>query len=204
MFRIPLLGFWLTAILLSAGLSRFAAHSLDRRKQRSLARQLGAVDTPHNQGKLGSLMVQQRRYKAAIPRLERAADGEPEMVDWTYRLGIARLGAKDYPGAIDALERAVEANEEHAYGGGLLRLAETYQADGQLERALEVLERFERNHGPNPESAYRRGLALRASGRRDDARAAFREVGELGRQAARYQKKGATQWQLRAWWAALL
>jgi tetratricopeptide (TPR) repeat protein len=202
-FRIPFLGFWITAILLSAWLSRFAAQSLDRRKQKALMRQLGAVETPHNLGKLGSLLEQQGRHKQAIGYLERAAEGEPESAEWHYRLGCARLGAGDAPGALEALGRAVAINEEHAYGEVLLRSAEAATRNGAPEQAFELLARFERNHGPNPESAYRRGLALRAHGAKDQAALAFAEVSTLAGEMAEYHRKGSTRWVLRAFLARL-
>ena len=59
-------------------------------------------------------------------------------------------------------------------------------------------ERFERNHGPNPESAYRRGLALRQLGRKDDAARALAEVGDLAGKTVGFQKKGVWTWVLRA------
>jgi len=201
-FRIPLLGFWLTAILLSVGASRWVAYSLDRRKQRTLEKQLGAVDTPYNKGKLGTLVLSQGRTRRALPLLEEAARGEPESAEWAYRLGQARLMARDLAGARAELERAAAMDEEYAYGAVLLRLAEVLQADGAGEEALEVLARFERNHGANPESAYRRGLALASLRRGAGAKQAFDEVVELGRQSS-FQKRGASAWVLRAWWAGL-
>jgi len=200
-FQVPFLGFWFTAILLSAGLSGVAAWSLDRRRQQALMRQLGAVETPHNLGKLGSLLEHQGRHRSAVPYLERAALGEPESAEWHYRLGCARLGLGELTGALESLRRAAEINAEHAYGAVLLRTAEAETRHGQPERALAELARFERNHGPNPESAYRRGVALRALGEKDQAAAAFAEVGARAREMARYRRKGSARWVMRAFLA---
>ena len=93
-FRIPFLGFWVTAILLSVVLSRLAVRTVDRRRFTSLQRQLGAVETPHNQGKLGMLLLNQGQYRRAIPQLQRACEGEPDSAEWHYRLGCALLGAR--------------------------------------------------------------------------------------------------------------
>ena len=62
---------------------------------------------------------------------------------------------------------------------------------------------FERFHGPTPESAYRRGRALKALGRRDEAGSAFEEVATLAKQSAKYQKKDSAGWVMRAWFARL-
>jgi len=203
-FRVPLFGFWITAILLSAGLSKLAAMALDRRKVRQLVRQLGVVDTPHNQGKLGSLLVSQGRFREASGPLERATEGEPESAEWWYRLGCARIGAKDPAGAVAALARAVEIDEDHAYGAALLRLAEAHTLAREGAPALDALERFARTHGPNPESAYRRGRALRVLGQSAEARAAFAQVPVLAEQVARYQRRAASGWVARSYLARLL
>lgn len=200
-FRVPLVGFWLTAILLSVLFSKVAASALDRRRVKNLERRLGAVDTPHNQGKLGSLMLAQERHRRARELLERAVAGEPASIEWRYRLGCARLGMRDWAAAIESLASAARDDEEHAYGAVLLRLAEAYTRAGDARRALECLARFERNHGPSPESAFRRGLALKAAGQGSEARAAFGEVARLSEQQARYQRRSSLGWVARAFLA---
>lgn len=203
LFSIPFVSFWLVIILLSAGFSKLAAYALDRRKLAALQSSLGATDTPYNMGKLGSLLLAQKRYKKAVPLLETAAEGEPDSAEWHYRLGAARLGSGVLEGAIDSLARAAAIDEEHAYGAVLLRSAEALTRVGRPQEALETLERFERNHGPNPESAYRRGLALKGLERSAEARQAFDEVGQLSSRLAKYQRKGSHAWMLRAVFARL-
>jgi tetratricopeptide (TPR) repeat protein len=197
-FRIPFVGLWIVFILLSVGSAKLAAYLLDRRKLTALQTSLGATNTPYNKGKLGSLLLAQKRYRRAIPLLEVAAGGESDSAEWHYRLGAARLGAGSLEAAIESLERSLAIDEEHAYGSVLLRLAEARARAGQAEESLERLERFERNHGPNPESAYRRGLALRSLKRGSEARAAFDEVSQLASRLAKFQRKGSHVWTLKA------
>ena len=64
---------------------------------------------------------------------------------------------------------------------------------------LHTLAGYEREHGPSPESAYHRGVALRMGGDRAAARLAFREVGELAARAARFQRKAQSVWVWKAW-----
>src|SRR5262249_39657907 len=142
--------------------------------------------------------------RRAIPHLERATRGEPESGEWAYRLGCALLRARRASDAVPVLERAAAIDETRAYGAVLLRLAEARQASGKAQESLDALERYERNHGASPESACRRGVALRALGRRDEARAAFAEVSKLASQAARFQKKSAHVWTMRAWLARIV
>jgi len=205
LFRIPFLGFIIASGLVSFAISFTAVRAVDRRRARVMERNLrGSVETPHNQGKLGALLLAQGRARASIPHLERAAAGEPDISEWSYRLGTAYLRARRPADAARALTRAAELDEAHAYGQVLLRLAHAQLAAGEPEPSLATLGRFERNHGPNPESAYRRGLALKALGKRTEARAAFAEVSNLASQAARFQKGSQRGFVLRAALARIL
>lgn len=188
-FRIPLLGFFAAAALVGAVGRYWAEGLLARRRMQALARQLGGVETPHNLGKLGSLLESDRRWKAAIPHLERAVEGEPESAEWHWRLGHCLLESGQHGRAAEELEAAAAIDEEHAYGSVLLMLSEAQRRMGDLDLALATLERFERNHGPNPESAYRRGRVLSDLGRKEQAREAYASVSDLARTAARYQKR---------------
>jgi tetratricopeptide (TPR) repeat protein len=196
--RSGLIGLWVLAIALSWFLSRWTERALLRRRDASKMRALEAVPSAHNQGKVGTMRLAHGRAKVALEALEKACAGEPNVAEWHYRRGQALLALRRAADAARAFERAVEIDEEHAYGAVLLRLAECELALGRGERALEVLARFERNHGPNPESAYRRGRALKKLGRAGEARRAFAEVKGLATSAAAYQRRSAAVWSLRA------
>lgn len=197
-FDVPLLGFFLSAMVVSLVFARVGSLAVDRRKLGSETRRLGAVDTPHNRGKLGSLLLSSHQARKAIPHLEAAVEGEPEVAEWSFRLGQAYLEIGDAEAAVAALERAVSLDEEHAYGGVLLYLARAGRVAGNHQASLEALERFERNNGPSAESAFRRAQALKALGRRDEAGASFSEVGRLASQAPKYQRAEARGWAARA------
>ncbi|MDA1266643.1 MAG: tetratricopeptide repeat protein [Planctomycetota bacterium] len=197
-FGTSLLGFWVTAILLSVGLSRLSAEAIDRRKRTNLVRSLGAVETPHNLGKLGSLFVSQGRHARGLPYLDKAVVGEPEVAEWHYRRGLALQHLRRADEALDALDRALVIDDEYGYGAARMAKARCELALGRHGAALDSLTTFERFHGPSPESAYRRGKMLRQLGRRAEASAAFDEVTELARQSARYQRKSSTGWAWRA------
>jgi Flp pilus assembly protein TadD len=198
-----LFGFWLGVILLSSLLTWASGVLLRRRRLAVRTRELGNVESPHNQGKLGALLLAHGRGAGAVEPLRRAVAGEPETVEWHYRLGCALLAAGAAAQAIEPLQHAVELEEEYAYGAVQLRLAEALTRAGQPEAALAALERVERNHGPSPESAYRTGVAARRLGRKDEARAAFVRVSELAAQGASYQRGTNRGWVLRAFVARL-
>jgi len=197
------LGILLSAALLSALLARWGERLLVARRTRGQLRALSAVESAHNLGKAGSLLLAQGRARAALGPLERAAAGEPEVAEWHYRLGLAHLRLGQLEPSRSALERCLALEEEYAYGAAQKRLVEVLQRLGLQEPSLRALDVLERNHGPSPESAYRRGLALRALGRKEEARAALAEVSGLARQATRYQRSEAASWNLRAFFTRL-
>jgi tetratricopeptide (TPR) repeat protein len=193
-----LIGILIAAALLSAVVSRVGERMLTARKLRGELRALGAVGNAHTHGKMGALYLARGRPRASLEHLEIAARGEPQVAEWQYRLGLARLAVRQLEGALEAFERCVELEEEHAYGAAQMRRAECMQRLKRHGAAFEALRTHERNHGPSPEAAFRRGQVLRALGRRSEARAAFAEVAELARNAARYQRRAAGWWALRA------
>ena len=197
-------GVWITALLLAWLVTHWGARTVRVQRQRSQLRDLEAVDSPHNRGKMGSLYLAQGRARKAAELFEEAARGEPEVAEWHYRLGCAELASGNASEAIASLRRATEIDEEYGYGGAQMRLAEATLLTGDPDASLEALQRFERNHGPSPESAYRRGKALKRLGRGDEARGAFGEVGELANRAVRYQKGEAQKWLWKARLASLL
>jgi tetratricopeptide (TPR) repeat protein len=190
----------LLSLLVSWGSTRLAAgRSLSRR-----ITELGHVDNPHNQGKLGSLYLAHRRPARAVEPLRRAAAGEPDSPEWHYRLGCAELAIGHAAEAAAALERAAAIDGEYAYGEVQLRLAQARTSLGEGERALAALDRFDSDHGPSPESALLRGVAQKRMGRRDEARASFRKVSVLSARAAQFQRARNRRFVLRALVSQLL
>ncbi|MFT5290457.1 MAG: tetratricopeptide (TPR) repeat protein [Planctomycetota bacterium] len=201
--RTGLIGVWITAILLSVGMTRWGERTVRVRKSRSQLSQLLQVDTPHNHGKAGRMLLAQGQARAALEHLESATEGEPDQAEWHYRLGQAYLDLRRFEEASTFLTRALELDPEHAYGSAQLSLAEVSEALGQLDDALAALETFERNHGPTPESSYRRGQTLLGLNRKDDARRAFDSVATLAIHTASYQQAKARVWAMKAKFAAL-
>ncbi len=200
---LPLIGFWIVALLLSAFLSKLGSEALDRRRQQALMRSLGAVDTPHNCGKLGSLLVSQGRYRRALPLLEKAIAGEPEVAEWPARKAQAAFALGRFEEALDGARAALDLDQEYGYGRARMLEVRALAGLGREEEALERLALLERFHGPSPESAYRRGVLLSHLGRKEQARAAFDEVESLAREAAHYQRREGRTWVWRARWARL-
>ena len=201
--RTGIFGIWITAILLSMGMTWWGQRAVRVGRARSELRALLQVDNPHNRGKAGTYLYAQGRVRAALPHLEEAARGEPDVAEWQYRLGLALLDLGRKEEALEALGRAAQLDPEHGYGAVQLRLAQVRDDLGDHAGAVEACRTFERNHGPSPESCYRRGRALAALGRADEARQAFEEVAQVAQHAARYQRGAARAWVMKAKLAAL-
>jgi tetratricopeptide (TPR) repeat protein len=193
-----ILGVLLTALGLSFAVTHYGERALRSRRDRAELKRLEAVDNAHNHGKAGALLLARGDAREALPRLERAAAGEPRVAEWQFRLGTALLALRRPAEARAALARCIELDPEYAYGGAQMRLAEALTAVGEASEALPVLALAERNHGPSPELAYRRGLALKALGRGPEAKASFAEVGKLAAQAPAFQRGTARAFTLRA------
>ena len=201
-FDIPFVGFYLAAIVVSVVSARLGTSLVDKTRLRRSVRALGEVDTPHNTGKLGALLAGQGKHREALPHLEKAWEYEGEVAEWAYRVGRSRLKLGDTAGAVEALARAVELDEEHGYGEALRRLAEALTQVGDPDGALTRLDRHDVIYGETPESAYLRGRAHQGRGDRAAAKAAFSKAPQLVEGVVKYQREGARPWALRARFAS--
>jgi tetratricopeptide (TPR) repeat protein len=198
LLHIPLISFWFVAILISVLASKAAAWSLDRRRERALLRSLGVASTSHAKGKLAAMLLSQGRTRRALPLFEEAVEGEPDRVEWQLGLGRARRALGNAAGAKEAFEAALAIDKAAGYGAAALGAAACAQELGNGERALECVAVCEREHGPSPESAYRRGRALAVLGRREEAQAAFAEVRRLVSSASGRRKTQDLVWAVKA------
>jgi len=196
-------GIWITALGLSWVATRYGERAVRSRRDRGELRRLLTVDNAHNHGKAGAMLLARGSAARAMPHLERAAEGEPSSPEWQFRLGTALLALRRPAEARAALARCVALAPEYAYGAAQLRLAEALTASGAAAEALPVLAVAERNHGTSPELAYVRGRALKALGRRAEAKASFSEVGKLAAEVPLFQRGAARGYALRAFFAGL-
>jgi tetratricopeptide (TPR) repeat protein len=203
LFRVPLLGFFLTAILLSGVIARGTVWLGSMANLRKGLRELGVVDTPQMRGKLGRLLLQSGRAKQAIEPLSEAMEAQGENLEWRYRLGMAYLQTGAADRALELFDGALEVDERYAYGDLLMQKAMAHRAQGQYQAALEALMRNERVQGASPEQVFRLGCAHKSMGNKGEARATFARLSQLVQQAPKYQKSAARKYALRGWIAGL-
>lgn len=188
LFQVPFVGFLLASVLVSAIFSRVARELFERRRERRLEAQFRGVSTPHNEGKLGSLLLARGRARQALAHLERALEGDPQSAEWSWKLGQAleQLGRPQE--ALAVLAPLLGRDEEYAYGELLLLAARCERQRGAAQAALELLARHERVCGEDPAALLERGRCLQALGRKSEARIAFSAVSRARRTQVRWKR----------------
>ena len=189
----------LTFVLVIGG--RFAGWRTSAGRVARRRRELELTDTPNNRGKLGLLELKQGRLKRAIEHLEIAFDGQPDVGDWAFGLGLAYLETGNHQRAGELFARVVVDDPNLGFGQPFLGLANSAIGVGRPQDALEPLAEFEQRFGKAPEASYWRGLALKKLGRKEDAAAAFREVGALASELPGFQRGRKFRMKWRAFWA---
>ncbi len=187
-------GFWISVLLLSAATTWLSKKWVEHLRVRRSRLEFARVDNPHNQGKLGTVLLQQGRPREAVRALELAVAGDSASAEWHYRLGSALRRTGEPARAVQELEAALQIAPAHAWGDVGIELALARQAIGDDAGALEALRLREREHGESVRGAYLRGTFLRRIGKRDEARAAFKEVSEIARLSPRFSRRGTLKW----------
>ncbi len=195
---LPVLALLAAASLAGILLERTGEASRVRRRARSQIADLARVDTPAQRAKLGVALLTAGRPRKALRPLAESRAAAPSNAELAWRHGQALLRVGQNEEAREALEQAVQMEEELGYGRAQLDLAQVCARLSDWRAGLEALERFERNHGANFESAYSRGRIHAQAGERALAREAYKEVLELAKEAPRYQRGRAGWYALRA------
>ena len=194
-------GYWAVGLFVLVIGGRFAGWRTSAGRVARRRRELELTDTPNNRGKLGLLELKQGRLKRAIEHLEIAFDGQPDVGDWAFGLGLAYLETGNHQRAGELFARVVVDDPNLGFGQPFLGLANSAIGVGRPQDALEPLAEFEQRFGKAPEASYWRGLALKKLGRKEDAVAAFREVGALASELPGFQRGRKFRMKWRAFWA---
>lgn len=198
LFQVPLLGFFLACLIVSWVFSKLAHEWVERRRERRMEAQFQGLSTPHHAGKLGSLLLARGRARRARPHLERAVAGDEHSLEWRWKLAQAHFALRDYASALAAAQAVLDRDADYAYGEPLLLLARCQRRLGKPALTLEWLQRYEQSQGATPSAWYERGRALRALGRKQEARAAFAQVAKASATRVRWQRKDDRVWVLLA------
>ncbi len=199
-----ILGFWVVAIFVGWYLNHLGAKLLSKRNLDTQVRDLGNVDTPRNQGKLGLLFLDSGKPRAALAPLRNAHAAQPDSNEWRYGLARVLLSLGQHDEAADHFQFVASQDASYGFGRVLLGLAEARldsSSPNGSDIALQALDRHDSDRGATPESALLRGLVFKRSGRKDEARAAFASVGGLARHLPAAYRRTAFPYQVRAFFA---
>jgi tetratricopeptide (TPR) repeat protein len=123
---------------------------------------------------LGTILIRRTRFEEAESELARAAEIDPDLPDVHRELGLVRFELEDFEGARVSLERAVDVAPDDSELWLRLGLCEL-----ELERPEQAAQAFE-TAALDPDLAstanYYLGVARKAMGNVDEARAAFEEA----------------------------
>ncbi len=184
------------------GVSQFFSRIGARRREvESLERKIAHLDKAHHMAQLGGVLLRQGRVRQAAEWFAKSLEKEPDLLDARYRLGLCQYELKNYQEAQRLLEEVYQEKPQYDYGLADLRLAQTHQKQGNLDRATEVYETLLRFYPGQPEATY--SFALLNFGRGDLARAAqlMRDVVFSVRHSPGFQRRRNRHWLLKAkWW----
>lgn len=166
---------------------------------RGLARDVEV--NPHDaaaRSDLGRLLVDGRRYAAAVPHLERAIERLADSEETVCYLGLAYLGVGRTKEGEELLRRALAKNPRFRYGEPYLHWGRLLLEQDRVQDAIATLERFREIHTSGVEGHYLLGLAYQRAGDAPRAAEMFRGALDLFRRSPAYKRRLERLWALRA------
>ncbi len=155
---------------------------------------------PHNTSnklEAARILIEKKRYAAALPYLQEIAPIMDESAEVLYELGWCRLKTGDPEKGEALILQALRINPKVRYGEPYLRLGEAL-ARLQTDKALHYLEQFKTVQSSSCEAYYRLGQIYGQLGEEDKASRAFREAIEIYKSLPKYKRKEERRWALLA------
>jgi len=165
----------------------------NRKRIKELQGQIHHLDKAHHHSELGDIYFQQGKLARAEACYRAALERDAEDEDTRAHLGQCLLRQKRAVEAKPLLEGVVGANPAHDYGHTLMALAETHQALGDTETALETWKQVTENHS-YARARVQLAELLARTGKPDLAKAELREVIEEDAYAPVFQRKKDRVW----------
>jgi tetratricopeptide (TPR) repeat protein len=128
--------------------------------------------------------LQANDFDGAIAAFDAMILKNPSLAEAHYNKGFAQYQKKDYAAAEASLKQALEVRAD--YSDARVLLSNIYSAQGQKEKAIEVMSSGATAN--DPKQLFNLGLALLNSGKNEEANAAFLKVeaAEPGNAEAQY------------------
>lgn len=114
------------------------------------------------------------KYDEAIAAFEAILAENPGLAAVQTNIGFAYLQKKDYPAAEVAYLKVLDFEPDNS--GAMLALAGIYNAQGQKDKAKEMLDKATEANPGDPKVQFRKGVLLRNANENEAAIAAFKGV----------------------------
>lgn len=151
-----------------------------RREKARLFRRLSAGKlNPHGfemRMELGEIYTRAKRWSAAEAELRDAIEIHEDHAHCQSLLGISLYHQKKYEEAVQRFERALELRPSEGYGRTQVLLARSYEALGDIDKAIEWCEAALDRNRSICEPAYRLGLLHEGRDEKAEARRAHEEA----------------------------
>jgi tetratricopeptide (TPR) repeat protein len=162
--------------------------------------------SPHDTSaklELARVYIEKKRYGDAGVLLDSILPVMDQSADVHFELGLCRLKLGKLEDGRRLMEQALELNPRVRYGEPYFRLAEALAPSSPAE-AVHCIERFREVQSSSCEAYYRLGRLYEAMGRKEDAKAAYREVRVVYRSLPAYSRRLQRRWAVLAAWKSML
>src|SRR5882724_3848673 len=171
--------------------------AFDRRRIKELQAQIYHLDKPHHHSQLGDIYFQQGKLQQAESCYRAALERDPQDIDTRAHLGQSLLRQKRPTEARPLLEGVIAENPKHDYGYSLMALAETLNAVGEKDAALNIWKQVTENHS-YPRAKVQLAELYLARNQAELARAELKEVLADDVHAPTFQRRRDRVWVRRA------
>ncbi|SRR5579883_137595 len=143
---------------------------------------------------LGLIYQKRRQYTEAIARFQRAVEIDPKEPEPHYQLGRIARQQNRVDDAVRHLTTAASLNEKLEQNEVWRELGAAYLDANRLNESLQALEKFINRREYDPEGLYWYGVALKRTGRVEQAREMFRRAIEAVRTMPSHRRAELRQW----------
>jgi hypothetical protein len=168
-----------------------------RRRIKELQAQIHHLDKAHHHFQLGDIYFQQGKLDAAEACYRASLERDSQDIDTRAHLGQCLLRLKRPAQARPLLEGVIAENPKHDYGHSLMALAETLNALGETDGALQIWKQVTENHS-YPRAKVQLAELYLARNQPELARPEIKEVIADDVHAPTFQRKRDRIWVRRA------
>jgi len=149
--------------------------------------------SPANLEELGALYLEDGKAERAKEAFDRAIGSRADSIDTFYRRALAEIDLKQFPAAIDDLERVVGKDFKYDFHRAAGLLANAYAQTNQIEKAQAMFERVT-NISTATETQFYYAAFLASQGRTAEAQEWTERINAKKRTMPGFQKRRDRPW----------